>query len=302
MNTLATILGSDDYIQEGVNPAPGVVILACTVGDDYDDPQNRILVLKDGIWLDFDLPGDPVLSVDAMPGGIAWVLGENGSVFQFDWLTPTTSAGLTASGQRFENPEVDELGPLRRIRLIGDEVICAGSVGQAYRLRNGNFDALPPLILHDEELTIEDLCGPSPSDFIAVTTDGYGAHFDGSAWHELDLPRNVGFNRICRMQDGRYAITGYSGTLIIGRPGQWDLIPTINDEVTYYGVAASGNDVFLASLGDIFVFDGAQFRRFPIPAAPDQEFGVLRSGPDGVWSFTGHTVGVITASGWRRLP
>ena len=56
MNTLATMLGPDDYIQEGVNPAPGVVILACTVGDDYDDPQNRILVLKDGNWLDFDLP------------------------------------------------------------------------------------------------------------------------------------------------------------------------------------------------------------------------------------------------------
>ena len=104
------------------------------------------------------------------------------------------------------------------------------------------------------------------------------------------------------MQDGRYAITGYSGTLIIGQPGQWDLIPTINDEVTYYGVAASGNDVFLASLSDIFVFDGTRFRRFPIPDARDQEFGVLRSGKDGVWSFTGHTVGVITASGWRRLP
>ena len=44
MSSPSRIFDHDDYIQEGANPASGVVVLACTVGDDYDDPKNRILV------------------------------------------------------------------------------------------------------------------------------------------------------------------------------------------------------------------------------------------------------------------
>ncbi|MCF7220574.1 hypothetical protein [Marilutibacter chinensis] len=134
----------DAFIQEGVSPAPDVVILACTVGDDYDDPKNRVGVKKNGLWLDFSLAGEAILSVDASADGLAYVLGENGTIVRFDWKIPTTKDELGASRTLFPNLPVDDEGPLRRIRIIGDDVICVGSVGQVYRLNNETIETLPP--------------------------------------------------------------------------------------------------------------------------------------------------------------
>src|SRR5262245_24554321 len=112
------ILNDGDYIQEGVNPYSGVLLLACTVGEDYDTPKNRILISKDGGWMEFGSSGEGVLSIDSR-GGSAFVLGENGTVIQFDWMTSSTQAELRASRRLFQNRAVAGLGPLRRIRVIG---------------------------------------------------------------------------------------------------------------------------------------------------------------------------------------
>lgn len=301
MTTLSAILDEDDYVQEGVNPAPGVLVLACTVGDDYDEPDNRILVLRDGTWFDFNVGGDVLMSVDGTPDGTAFVLGENGSVIQLDWRTPATSSEMEATSRRFDNPQA-RLGPLRTIRVMGGEVVCSGTRGQAYRLRDGNFDALPRLVINDQEQTLESICGSSASDFIAVTTDGFGAHFDGAVWHNLDLPTNVPFNAVCRLPQGGFAIVGDAATLIIGQPGQWRLVRPDEAEYTFWGVAARESEIFVGNVGGIEVFDGSSFRLLDIPQEEDDEFGLLRQGPDGIWSFNGHTIGVITSAGWQRLP
>lgn len=170
----------DAYIQEGVLPAPGVLIAACTIGDDDDVPKNKVGVRRSSGWLEFRLSGEAILSVDADSAGAAYVLGENGSVIVFDWRAPSIQPELKASRQAWLNPVVEDLGPLGRLRMLGDDVVCAGSVGQAYRVVAGQFHALPPLMVGDEAITIEDLAGTSASDFVAVTSDGYAAHFDGT--------------------------------------------------------------------------------------------------------------------------
>jgi hypothetical protein len=51
------IFTQDDYIQEGVSPAPGVLVVACTVGDDYDNPKNRVAIKRSESWLEFSKTG-----------------------------------------------------------------------------------------------------------------------------------------------------------------------------------------------------------------------------------------------------
>jgi hypothetical protein len=148
---------------------------------------------------------------------------------------------------------------------------------------------------------VEDLAGTSVKEVLAVTTDGYAAHFDGASWRVFDLPTNGGLNSVCMLDDGLFAICGYNSTILIGRRDHWQLVAPIDQARNYYGVAKWGKDIFFAHLGGIDVFDGLTLRPYDIPQIPKSEFTVLRSGPDGVWSFADHTVGVITAAGWRRV-
>ncbi|MDP9994088.1 hypothetical protein J2W28_006486 [Variovorax boronicumulans] len=301
MNPFPKVLKRQDYIQEGANPALGVVLLGCTVGDDYDNPDNRVLVVRDAAVAAFSFGGDELVSIDAGAGGTGYALGENGTLISFDWLGGTTDAALAQSLQRFSNPAVEDLGPLRRLRLLGADVVCAGSVGQAYLFAGGRFAALPQLTVEGEDVTIEDLAGTSASDFMVVTSDGYGARFDGRAWHKLDLPGNSSLNTVCRLPDGRFAIGGDNDTLLIGAADQWQAVATDDMERDYWGIAAEGEAIYLAHVDGIDTYDGASLQPLAIAKRQKNEFVVLRSGPDGVWSLAGRSVGLIAAGRWQVM-
>jgi len=301
--TLSDLLQADDFVQQGASPAKGVVLLACTVGDDYDNPKNRTLVLQDGVWLEFTSEGDALLGVDASPEGDAYVLGEDGSVIEFDWRKKDV-ASLRASRKLYLNNEADKWGPLRQLRILGNDVLIAGSRGQVYRLNKGKFKALPRLEVEGEEdVTIEDLGGAGASSFIAVTLEGHAASFDGKKWSRLALPTNEALNNITPLGDGRFAIAGRSGTLLIGSwaPLQWHVAPPIDEDRDYYGVAFRDDRVYVAHEAGIDVYDGKKLKPVSLGRSRSRDFGKLRNGPDGVWAFQGHTVGVITATGWRQL-
>jgi hypothetical protein len=299
MNSGSTVFGPDDYIQEGASPAAGTIVLACTVGEDYDNPKNRILVRRSEAWLEFGSSGEAVLSIDASADGMAYVLGENGTVIRFDWRAPTRDE-LRASRSLFANEAVVNIGALRRIRILGGDVLCGGSGGQVYQLMRSRFERLPILRIGSNELTIEDLSGSSARDFIAVTSDGVGMSFNGVSWDDLDLPTNAGLSSVCRVGDGRYAIAGRSGTIIVGNDHQWTSVKPIADR-HYWGVGARGGRIYAAYLGGIDVYDGGEITPLATPHDTELEYTVLREGPDGIWSFAGGTIGLITDDGWRTV-
>ncbi len=300
MISLPRILRDDDYIQEGASPAHGIVVLACTVGDDYDNPKNRILLGNDKGWLEFGSSGEPVISIDASPDGSGYVLGENGTAIRFSWRASTTEE-LRASRALLLNPAVAEIGPLGRIRVLGRDVVSVGTGGQAYRLRKEMWEALPPLRVGDEDLTIEDVAGPSSTDFLAVTSEGFAASFRGSSWHQLDLPTNAAFSSVCRAEDNFFAVAGENGTIVTGRAQEWRVADTLDDDRKYWGIAAKRSRVYAAYLGGIDICE--QDRVFPlvIPDGLSLEYTALCSGPDGIWSFAGKTIGLITEEGWRTV-
>jgi hypothetical protein len=236
-------LGEDDFVQECASPTAGVLLLACTVGDDDDNPRSRVVLIRDGGWLDFAVSGDAFVSIDAYADGRAFVLGgESGTVIQFDWRA-TAQAQLRASCRILRNDMVDDFGPLRRLRIVGEDVFTVGTGGQVYRLRGDVFNPLPQLALDGNELCAKDVSGTGYGDLIVVTTDGFAALFDGARWQIPDLP-------ICRLPDGRYAVAGYLSTVLIGVGDQWQAITPFPDDRNYYGVAQATNTSPSAILED----------------------------------------------------
>jgi hypothetical protein len=299
VTSTSALFDKADYIQEGASPVSGTIVLACTVGEDYDNPKNRILVRKSDSWLEFGSSGEAVLSIDASAEGMAYVLGENGTVIRFDWRA-TSKDALRASRSLFANEAVANIGDLRRIRILGSDVLCGGSGGQAYQLRQGRFESLPTLRIGSNELTIEDLSGTSAKDFVAVTSDGFGVSFNGSSWNDLDLPTNTGLSSVCSIGDGSYAMAGRNGTVITGKDHQWTSVKPIADR-NYWGVAARAGRIYVAYLGGIDVYEGGQITPVAFPLDTELEYSVLREGPDGIWSFAGGTIGLITDDGWRTV-
>jgi len=250
--------------------------------------------------MEFGSSGEAVLSVDASEDGTAYVLGENGTVIEFDWKTANQDE-LRASRKLYVNNIVPNIGPLRRIRLIGGDPICVGSAGQVYKLGRPQFMSLPALKLHGANQTIEDIAGNSSKDFVAVTSEGFGAWFDGSGWHDLNLPTNASLTSICKLDQESYVIVGKKGTIIVGHRGRWQSVSPAELARNYWGVAVSDGVVYAAHLGGIDLLRDNNLIPLDIPKAAECEFTVLRTGPDGVWSFAGQTIGFIGVDGWHTI-
>lgn len=302
MKPFPKALRREDHLQEGVNPAPGVVLLACSVGDESDGLKSRVIVVRDELVLFFDFDRDSAVSIDASYDGLAYVMGDYGTVVRFNWRTPMSNAELEASIDKFENPVVENRGPLRRLRILGSDIVCAGSRGQVYRLDpNGSFVALPTLLVGGNDLTTEDLAGLSASDFTVATSDGFAVHFDGNGWSRLDLPVSSALNTICHYPGERYAIAGDNDTLLIGVGDLWQRIPLPESEYDYWGIAMEGETLYLSHMAGIVAFDGVGLKAVKIPRRARNEFAALRDGPDGVWSFCGLCVGLIVNGQWQVL-
>ena len=260
-----------------------------------------IIVRKEGKWLDFSFSGEAVLSIDASPDGRAYVLGENGSVIGFSWRDSERLEELCSSVRVFVNPVVPRIGPLRRIKIIGDKVICAGSVGQVYELLAGKFRALPKLVVAGRDVIIEDIYGISLEDLTVVTIEGFLANYNGAGWEHIDLPTSASLSRISRLRDGRYVLVGKKGTVLIGDRDQWSIRESPNAEISYWGLGEWEGVLYVSHLGGIHVLLGDTLQALPIPDAENLEFTMLKSGPDGLWSFAGQTIGLIDERGWTTI-
>lgn len=289
------------FIQEGVSPTPGVIIAACTLGDDDEAPTSRLGIRVEGGWLDFDVPGEALLSVDATDKGWAYALAESGTVVRFNWKRPRTQKALRDSRELFPNAATEDLGPLRRLRVLGGAVLSAGSCGQVYELRDDTPVSLPRLSVDGDDVTIEDFAGPSRNDFLAVTSEGHVARFDGKRWHPVQLPLTTSFSGICSLGAAGYALCGEDGAVLVGSGTQWRVIKPLRTRPSYWGIATHQQRVYVASETGIDTVEGDRIKRLTIPKAKALQFTLLRSAQDGVWSFADHTIGCVSEGTWHTL-
>ncbi len=290
----------DAFIQEGTSPAPGLVVACVTIGSDDDDPQTSVGLRRRSKWIECALDGDAGVSVDTAAHGAGYLLGESGALVRFDWRS-TTQEALDASAQLFENTRAEDVGPLRRVRVLGKDVLCVGSAGQAYRFQGERFIRLARMGYRGEHPTIEDLAGRSARDFIAVTSDGTVAHFDGNRWVGQRIPCSASFTSVCEMADGVYAACAKGGIVIVGSAAGWKLLPGVPSQIDLWGIASHRGRLYVAGLDGIWELRANEAHRIHVPEDVAPSFGVLRGGSDGVWSFAEHTIGRVRGGRWTTV-
>jgi hypothetical protein len=295
------LLSDDAFIQEGCAPTDDLLMVACTVGDNYDDPDNELVLFSSEHLFRFGFVGEAVVSVDWHTDGTAFTLGESGTVIRFNWRDIASEKELKDSRELFENEQAVETGPMRRLRVIDGTPLCVGSFGQVYSVTANGFESFPFLKIYEDEVTIKDIAGGSLSDIVAVTQQGYAARYDGAQWIDLCLPTNMKLSGVTRLKDGGYAIVGSGGNLFIGKQDQWIHHHVDDSNRDYYGVAAHDTLIYMAHIGGVDVFDGEKIEEITYDGKPGLEFAFLSKGKACVWSFCGSTIGCITDRKWTTL-
>lgn len=301
LNSTKSILSKDAFIQEGCAPNDDVLILACTIGEDTDDPKNEVYLVTTKHQLHFGFAGEALVSVDWHTDGTAFVMGNEGSVIRFHWSEISSEKDLKDSRELFENTHAVEIGPMRRIRIIDGTPVCVGSFGQIYSFQHGRFKKFPFLDIYDDEVTIKDIAGESLTDMIAVTQQGHVAIYNGSHWVNIDLPAQGKLSGITRSNDGHYVVVGSEGNFFIGEKDHWVHHHANDKNRDYYGVAIHDTLIYLAHIGGVDMFDGKNIEEISYDKKTGLEFAYLSSGKTCVWSCNGSTIGHISNRKWITL-
>lgn len=292
-------LGS--FLQEGAAPIDELLLLACTIGDDPDEPENELVLATEVNALRVRASNEAFVSVDSDPDGTGYVMGEWGTVIRFRWKNVESEQTLKASRTLVPNPSVAGLGPMRRIRVIDGTVVCVGSFGQIYTLQDTEWVPFPFVNIYSDDVTLKDIAGTSLKDMVAVSQHGVAARYDGRTWIDLHLPSNMKMSSVTSLASGQYAIAGSGKNLFIGAVDQWRQVTAEDSSRDYYGVAAQRDLIYVAHIAGIDVFDGGGLKEVSYDDKSNLEFAFLRGGEKHVWSFSGSTIGRIQGREWITL-
>jgi hypothetical protein len=296
------LLSEEAYIQEGCAPTDDLLMVACTVGDDYDDPQNEVVLFSSDYIFRFGFAGETLVSIDWHTDGSAYAMGEEGSVIRFTWRDIDSERELKDSRELLENEQAAETGPMRRLRVIDGTPLCVGSFGQVYSVTQDDFELFPFLDIYDDEVTIKDVAGSSLKDIVAVTQQGHAARYDGKQWIDLCLPTNMKLSGVTRLNNGEYAIVGSGGNLFIGKKDRWAHHYVDDTTRDYYGVACHDPLIYMAHIGGVDVFNGDEIEEITYDDKSGLEFAYLSKGNNScVWAFCGSTIGCITDRKWSTI-
>ncbi|MEP5761899.1 MAG: hypothetical protein ABJ327_21825 [Litoreibacter sp.] len=293
------LLSEGAFIQEGSISKTNTMMLACTIGDiDYDDAVSELVLNTGAESLRLRVQNEYFVSVDHTEKGDAFVMGEHGTVIRFNWKDATSIETLKSSRHLYPNPLAADTGPMRRLRIAGDVALCVGSFGQVYQVAATEIQPLKFLEIYSEPVTIKEIAGRSPSDFIAVTQHGLAARFDGENWVDLQLPTNLKLTGVTLFDRESYAVVGSGGNLFLGRGDIWHHHRNEALPRDYYSVAELDGLFYLSHIAGVDVFDGSTFSEITYDDKALLEFAFMTRGKNSVWAFSGSTIGEIASKAW----
>lgn len=247
---------------------------------------------------------------DARPGvARAWfVLGARGTLLEF--------------GAKTREYTLDVRGSLRRLRMIGEQLVAVGAHGQVLRGRSGKLVPMPalPVAAASTPRFLVDLAGTSDDDLTTVGRAGEVFHWDGAGWHAWGLGGED--LHVVTLVDGVVIVGGDRGRIARRVDGAWQPISIATTEpivglAWFAGAlwAATPTAVFTGDLralapdpgpgfgGQLTVGDGILYcfgvaaiaRRIedtwaPLPH-PDQHY----TGPPPAWPSLGDALEAATA-------
>lgn len=221
-------------------------------------PHSFVTEWDDGLWLgepDMEVDWDTVSAANALyPLKQGLILGESGEVM----CDGSNDFHFEQIGSGKNSP--DNFGPMRGIRLIGEQVYAVGMNRQVYRRdKKGiwtNIDAGVRTLPGNEVTGFEAIDGFDEKEIYAVGWDGEIWHYNGRKWIQKDSPTNFILVDVCCAGDGNVYACGRVGTLLRGRGDRWEVIEheSINDDI--WSLAWYKDRLFMSTMNEVMVLDG----------------------------------------------
>lgn len=269
-------------------------------GAGSDIPHTQLLEWNGQSLGDIDLVpwnaiGLAVLSTSEMFG-----VGESGQVYRF-------LAGNRAEEQIPNQKE--PRGPLRAIRAIEDQLFVVGMDCQVFRRsKSGEWQAIDGSLRNRATVKdvpgLESVFGIDGNSVFAVGWHGTILHYTNNDWDVEQTPTNSILTDGVQMDDGSVVACGRSGTILVGRPGLWEVIDHPFSFVDFWGIGVIRNRVILSSYNGIFEFSPVKQVVQPMLIDLDPvplTFGRLGGAFDLVWSVGTKDVIQFDGIHWSRV-
>lgn len=197
-------------------------------------------------------------------------------------------------------------GPMRGIRLIGDQVYAVGMNRQVYRRdKKGNWTNIDSDIKtppdNDEVTGFEAIDGFNEKEIYAVGWDGEIWQYDGRKWSQKDSPTNFVLVDVCCGGDGNVYACGRVGTLLRGRGDRWEVInhDSITDDI--WKLAWFNDRLYLSTMDAVYTLDGDNLL-FVSMGKDQPETCFHLSTADGVlWSIGAKDIMAYDGNTWTRI-
>lgn len=267
-------------------------------------PHSYVIEYDAGVWrsepkmnVDWDTVS-VTLSKYPLEQGV--IMGEGGQVM----CNGSGDFHIEQIGIADNSPE--HYGPMRGIRLIGDQVYAVGMNRQAYRRdKKGawtNIDndiKTPPE--SDDVTGFEAVDGFNEKEIYAVGWDGEIWQFNGRKWSQKDSPTNFVLVDVCCAGDGNVYACGRLGTLLRGRGDRWEVIKheSIDDDI--WSLAWYKDRLYLSTMDAVYVLEDDRLL-FMNMGKDQPETCFHLSTADGVlWSIGARDIMSFDGSTWTRI-
>jgi hypothetical protein len=198
-----------------------------------------------------------------------------------------------------------QLGAVKQIRAIGDDLFVCGDQGQVY-WRNAQTwmhldDGLLDRAISASALDLNSIDGTSIEDIYVCGMHGRIFHFDGRRWSEIDSPTNVHLERVrCVSRDEVY-FCGNDGVFLKKTPVGFEDHSTPELGKHFWGLEHFSGNIYLAALNGLYLFDGSSVEAVETRLEPAIG-GYRLSARDGtLWSFGVDDLAWFDGKTWTRV-
>ena len=285
----------------GIATETGAYIVVQVVRDDGS-------LIDGNLFADYRMKPEPegfgtdwrAISLCYRPSGdVVYAAGENGEIVRI---------AETGNVEEFIAPAENGpavQGPIREIRLIGDDLYATGMGRQVYRRTGeGHWDHFDTGVLDSSDratVGLTSITGDGQGFLIAVGYQGEIWEFDG-AWRQVDSPTNLLLNRVLR-HEGKYYVAGQVGTLLCREAEGWRIVDAPDFQKDVWDLASFRGNLYLGTSEGLFwTSDGEEIKPVdPAGFTRQVHCAKLSAGADRLWCFGAEIVST-TEDGtlWRE--
>ncbi|MCP3064505.1 hypothetical protein LXT21_37600 [Myxococcus sp. K38C18041901] len=250
----------------------------------------------DGGAVDWPLAG---LAVAQVPRQQMCAVGWNGGV------------RMMGSGDRHDEQiggsvaAIEQRGPLKGVRTIGQRVYVVGMGRQVYR-RDGDDawvsmdEGARPEPGSTGVVGFEAVDGFSEEDLYAAGWNGEIWRCDGVRWQRCPSPTEHVLTALCCAEDGKVYAAGRRGLLLRGRNDTWEVVAQriledIWDLMWFQG------QLYVATMGELYVLKGDALVPVDFGAENPKTFYRLSVGDGVLWSTGAKDILAFDGATWTRI-